>query len=221
LQVCCHSFWYCVFHTEFNRGLIGHERHVCRNPEEIPWGSVGADYVVESTGVFTEQDKAAAHLKVHSSLFLVFSYSKVSLYISSSKVLKGFGCFSMFFYRVVLRRSSFLLLARMHPCSSSVLTRRNTSLTLTLSLMLAALPTALLLLLRCFLLWCFTADINCYLVRILYITLPRSFVFVLCRSSMTSLALWRVWWPPFMPSLVSLFFNRLRGKFVQLYISCL
>ncbi|CAL0323020.1 unnamed protein product [Lupinus luteus] len=35
-----------------------------RNPEEIPWGSVGADYVVESTGVFTDKDKAAAHIKV-------------------------------------------------------------------------------------------------------------------------------------------------------------
>jgi len=36
-----------------------------RNPEEIPWGEVGADYVIESTGVFTDKDKAAAHLKVH------------------------------------------------------------------------------------------------------------------------------------------------------------
>lgn len=35
-----------------------------RNPEEIPWGEAGADYVVESTGVFTDKDKAAAHLKV-------------------------------------------------------------------------------------------------------------------------------------------------------------
>lgn len=34
-----------------------------RNPEEIPWGEVGAEYVVESTGVFTDKDKAAAHLK--------------------------------------------------------------------------------------------------------------------------------------------------------------
>ncbi|CAL5009799.1 unnamed protein product [Urochloa decumbens] len=34
-----------------------------RNPEEIPWGEAGADYVVESTGVFTDKDKAAAHLK--------------------------------------------------------------------------------------------------------------------------------------------------------------
>ncbi|KAK1383922.1 Glyceraldehyde-3-phosphate dehydrogenase [Heracleum sosnowskyi] len=34
-----------------------------RNPEEIPWGEAGADYVVESTGVFTDKDKAAAHMK--------------------------------------------------------------------------------------------------------------------------------------------------------------
>lgn len=34
------------------------------NPEEIPWGEAGAEFVVESTGVFTDKDKAAAHLKV-------------------------------------------------------------------------------------------------------------------------------------------------------------
>jgi hypothetical protein len=29
----------------------------CRDPTQIPWGQVGADYVVESTGVFTTIDK--------------------------------------------------------------------------------------------------------------------------------------------------------------------
>lgn len=33
------------------------------DPTEIPWGQVGADYVVESTGVFTTTEKAQAHIK--------------------------------------------------------------------------------------------------------------------------------------------------------------
>ncbi len=33
------------------------------NPANIPWGSVGADYVVESTGVFTDAEKMKGHLE--------------------------------------------------------------------------------------------------------------------------------------------------------------
>lgn len=33
------------------------------NPSEIPWAACGAEYVVESTGVFTTTEKASAHLQ--------------------------------------------------------------------------------------------------------------------------------------------------------------
>ncbi len=34
----------------------------CMDPKDIPWGEAGAEYVVESTGVFTTTEKASAHL---------------------------------------------------------------------------------------------------------------------------------------------------------------
>ena len=34
----------------------------CMDPKEIPWSECGAEYIVESTGVFTSGEKAAAHL---------------------------------------------------------------------------------------------------------------------------------------------------------------
>ncbi|PWA66168.1 Gp domain-containing protein [Artemisia annua] len=80
-----------------------------RNPEEIPWGAAGVDFVVESTGVFTDKDKAAAHLKV------------------------------------LLRRSSSLLLTRTLPCLLWVSMSMNISLSMTLFQMPVAQPTVLLL----------------------------------------------------------------------------
>jgi glyceraldehyde 3-phosphate dehydrogenase len=42
-----------------------------KDPSEIPWGKHGADYIVESTGVFTDKAKASAHLKVMCSVLLL------------------------------------------------------------------------------------------------------------------------------------------------------
>ncbi len=33
-----------------------------RNPADLPWGKMGVDYVIESTGLFTDAEKAGGHL---------------------------------------------------------------------------------------------------------------------------------------------------------------
>jgi len=37
--------------------------HACRDPKDIPWGTDGAEYVVESTGCFLSLEKCQAHLQ--------------------------------------------------------------------------------------------------------------------------------------------------------------
>ena len=47
-------------------GIIVNGKHIpCvsqRNPEELPWGEYGVEYVIESTGLFTTYEGAAKHL---------------------------------------------------------------------------------------------------------------------------------------------------------------
>jgi len=53
--------------TSTEDGIVVNGRQVKifnhRNPAEIPWGALGVEYVVESTGLFTDGEKAAMHLE--------------------------------------------------------------------------------------------------------------------------------------------------------------
>ncbi len=50
--------------TENSIIVNGKEIPVCavKNPAELPWGKLGAEYVVESTGLFLTQEKAQGHI---------------------------------------------------------------------------------------------------------------------------------------------------------------
>ncbi|MFC7306586.1 type I glyceraldehyde-3-phosphate dehydrogenase [Streptomyces monticola] len=53
-----------VTHTEDTITVDGHTIKVLseRNPADIPWGQLGVDIVIESTGIFTKKEDAAKHI---------------------------------------------------------------------------------------------------------------------------------------------------------------
>ncbi|WP_155056447.1 type I glyceraldehyde-3-phosphate dehydrogenase [Streptomyces blattellae] len=53
-----------VTHTADTITVDGHTIKVLseRNPADIPWGELGVDIVIESTGIFTKKDDAAKHI---------------------------------------------------------------------------------------------------------------------------------------------------------------
>ncbi len=59
--------------TDGGISIDGHLLRVLseRSPADLPWGDLGVDVVIESTGIFTDREKAAQHLEAGAPLVIV------------------------------------------------------------------------------------------------------------------------------------------------------
>ena len=48
----------------------------CKDPKELAWDAVGAEYVVESTGLFLTKEKAQAHIEAGAKYVVMSAPSK-------------------------------------------------------------------------------------------------------------------------------------------------